>query len=70
MANDDEFAPAEYVSDEEQVNDEIEIQAVKKKAKTFFIFHYINDFIFSNLTLLLSDKMSFSIILKFGLISI
>ena len=34
MANDDEFAPAEYVSDEEQVNDEIEIQPVKvKKAK-------------------------------------
>ena len=34
MADDDEFAPAEYVSDEEQVNDEIEIQPVKgKKSK-------------------------------------
>ena len=40
MADDDEFALAEYVSDEELVNDEIEIQAVKKKAKTFFIFRH------------------------------
>ena len=31
MAYNDEFAPAEYVSDEEQVNDEIEIQPVKGK---------------------------------------
>ena len=31
MADDDEFAPAEYVSDEEQVNDEIEIQPMKGK---------------------------------------
>jgi hypothetical protein len=31
MADDDEFAPAEYVSDEEQVNDETEIQPVEEK---------------------------------------
>jgi len=33
MADDDEFAPAEYVSDEEQVNDEIETQPVKGEKK-------------------------------------
>ena len=33
MADDDDFAPAEYVSDEEQVNDETETQPVKGKKK-------------------------------------
>ena len=31
MADDDEFAPAEYVSDEEQANDETGIQPVEEK---------------------------------------